>query len=88
MFEDNKLKHRFEWTEQGLTSFATYSEHDGVVFIPHVESPIELRGKGAAGRLMDAIAAHAREANLRLRPTCPYAVYWFKRHPDAADVLA
>jgi len=88
VFEDNKLKHRFEWTEQGLLAFADYHEGDGVVFLPHVEADMALRGKGASGRLMEAIAAHARGANLKLRPTCPYAVYWFKHHPDAADVLA
>ena len=47
-----------------------------------------LRGKGTAGRLMDGIAALARVQNYKIVPTCPYAVAWFKRHPDAKDVLA
>jgi predicted GNAT family acetyltransferase len=56
--------------------------------IPHVETPIAHRGKGAAARLMEAIVGHARATSTKLTPTCPYAVVWFKRHPQAADVLA
>ena len=88
MFEDNILKHRFQWTENGHTAFATYSDHPGYVVIPHVEAPMALRGTGAAGRLMEAIVEHARQSTIRIAPTCPYAVAWFKRHPEAGDVLA
>jgi predicted GNAT family acetyltransferase len=31
---------------------------------------------------------HARKSEIKLRPTCSYAVAWFRRHPDATDVLA
>ncbi len=81
------LKQRFEWTENGLVAFATYRVHPGHVVIPHVEAPIALRGTGAAGRLMEAIVAHARASEIKIMPTCPYAVAWFKRHPAAGDVL-
>ena len=47
-----------------------------------------LRGKGTAGRLMEGIAALARAQGYKIVPTCPYAVAWFKRHPEAKDVLA
>lgn len=88
MFRDNDQKQRFEWTEDGLTAFADYRERPGYLSLPHVEAPIAMRGTGAAGRLMAAIVGHARENSLKLRPICPYAVAWFNRHPDAADVLA
>jgi predicted GNAT family acetyltransferase len=88
MFEDNKIRHRFEWTEHGLTAFASYYEHAGSLVIPHIEAPEALRGKGAAGRLMEAVVGYARATHLKLKPTCPYAVVWFKRHPQATDVLA
>jgi predicted GNAT family acetyltransferase len=81
--------HRFELTENGYTAFADYRRHDnGVVMIPHVEAPVELQGKGAAGRLMAGIAAHARAEGFKIVPTCPYAAAWFQRHPDEADLLA
>ncbi|MGN6147810.1 MAG: GNAT family N-acetyltransferase, partial [Rhizomicrobium sp.] len=45
-------------------------------------------GKGTASRLMDGVVAMAREKNYRIRPTCSYAVAWFRRHPEAHDLLA
>ncbi len=40
------------------------------------------RNLGAAGRLMQAISNHARDHELKLIPTCSYAVAWFQRHPE------
>ncbi|HEX3809922.1 MAG TPA: GNAT family N-acetyltransferase [Rhizomicrobium sp.] len=85
---DNTASGRFELAESGQTAFATY-RHDGNSYaLRHVEAPVELRGKGTAGRLMEGIVSNARAGNFKIVPLCPYAVAWFKRHPDAADVLA
>jgi predicted GNAT family acetyltransferase len=84
---DNANARRFEWTENGATAFATYRQDGAHLVIPHVEAPLSLRGTGAAGRLMEAVVAHARTTGIRLVPTCSYAQAWFKRHPDAHDVL-
>jgi predicted GNAT family acetyltransferase len=79
--------HRFELTENGFTAFATYRRSGDAVTIPHVEAPKELQGKGTAGRLMEGIVALARAQGFKIVPTCPYAVAWFKRHPDARDAM-
>ena len=84
---DNEAARRFELEENGHTAFATYRRRDDIVTIPHVEAPVELQGKGTAGRLMEGIAALARTNGFKIVPTCPYAVAWFRRHPEAADVL-
>jgi uncharacterized protein len=85
---DNEQRHRFEAQENGLAVFANYREQDGRLVLTHVEADPALRGTGAAGRLMEAIVGHARSHDLKLTPRCPYAVAWFRRHPDAQDVLA
>jgi predicted GNAT family acetyltransferase len=85
---DNSERHRFELAEEGGTAIATYRREGNVFTIPHVEAPPALRGKGTAGRLMDGIAAMARAQGFKIVPTCPYAIVWFKRHPEAKDVLA
>jgi predicted GNAT family acetyltransferase len=85
---DNQALHRFEITENGLTVFCNYRLRDDVLLLTHVEADPALRGSGAAGRLMQAIVAHARAEGFKLAPRCSYAVIWFKRHPEAADVLA
>jgi uncharacterized protein len=84
---DNTEKHRFELVEKGLTVFADYRQHDNRYILTHVEADPALRGTGAAARLMEQIVALAREKTLQLMPRCAYAVAWFKRHPDAGDVL-
>lgn len=84
---DNRTAGRFELEENGHIAFATYHRADNVVTIPHVEAAMELRGKGTASRLMDGITALARAQGLSIVPTCPYAVTWYRRHPEAADVL-
>ena len=85
---DNPTRHRFELSENGETAFATYRRSGDIFTIPHVEAPPALRGKGTAGRLMEGITALARAQGYKIVPTCPYAIAWFKRHPDAKDVLA
>ena len=54
-FADNPARSRFELVEDGLTAFATYRRYGALLVIPHVEAPPALRGKGAAGRLMEGL---------------------------------
>jgi len=85
---DNPIDRQFELEEHGYVAFASYRRHGDVVTIPHVEAPPALRGTGAAARLMEGIAALARTQGFKVRPTCTYAVAWFRRHPEVADILA
>lgn len=73
---------RFEMVEDGQTVFADFRIADGRLFIDHVESPMALRGSGAAGRLMALVRRHAREAAMPIVPICGYAAAWLKRNPD------
>ncbi len=77
---DNESLGRFEMLESGQTVFADYRLADGRLFIDHVESPVALRGSGAAGRLMALIAEHARDAGLQIVPICGYAAAWLRRN--------
>lgn len=84
---DNIEHTRFELVENSLTVFADYRRHDQRYILTHIEADPGLRGSGAAARLMEQIVALAREKNLQIVPRCGYTIAWFKRHPDAADVL-
>ena len=84
---DNAAKTRFELSEAGEVAFANYRLSGDVLTIPYVESPPALRGKGAAGRLMQGVVDHARERKLKIVPICGYAVSWFSRHPEHKDLL-
>ena len=84
---NNTEKHRFELSENGLIVFAEYRQHDDRYVLNHVEADPALRGTGAAARLMTEIVAFARTYNAMLVPRCAYAVAWFKRHSENADVI-
>lgn len=68
--------------------WADYAVQGQARLLLHVEADAALRGTGAAGRFMAALAEHARAEGLTLAPRCSYAVAWFKRNPDQGDVLA
>lgn len=85
---DNTVLRRFELTEQGLTAFADYRLDGDRLALPHVEAPPELRGTGAAGRLMSGLLDQARARGLKVVPICPYAKIFIHRHPEYQDLLA
>lgn len=84
---DNKVEQRYEMTEQGMTSWAGYRLSGDRLYIDHVESPPPLRGSGAAGRLMAALAADAKSRGLRITPICGYAATWLRRSHEFRDLL-
>jgi len=88
VFEDVSERRRFELRERGMTAFANYRRENDRLVIPHVESPPPLHGKGTAGRLMTAIVDYARHHQFKITPLCPYALSWFRRHPEYGDVLS
>lgn len=85
---DNPARNRFELEEGGQVAFADYRRKDGVLVIPHVESPIALRGKGTAGRLMEGMLAIVRERGEKVVPVCSYAAAYIRQHHEHQDLLA
>ena len=79
---------RFELDEGGLTSWADYRLASGRLVLDHVEAPAGLRGTGAAGRLMTAVAEDARARGLKITPICGYAAAWLQRSKAYADLTA
>lgn len=85
---DNPEGHRFELTENGALAWANYRRQDGKLVLPHVEADPELRGTGAAGRLMEGVLALARAEGLKVVPLCGYAAAYIRRHKEHGDLLA
>ena len=88
MLRDNTALSRLELDVEGHTAFADYRRAGGRLLIDHVETPLALRGGGVAARVMQGVAEQARQEGLKVTPICSYAVAWFKRHPEASDLLA
>ena len=85
---NNKADSRYEMVEQGTTSWADYRLADARLYLDHVESPPALRGTGAAGRLMAALAADVRAQGLRITPICGYAAAWLRRSHEFRDLVS
>lgn len=79
---------RYEMVEQGQTSWADYRRDGSRLIIDHVEAPPALRGTGASGRLMAAVAADARDKGLKIIPICGYAAAWLRKSHEFRDLLA
>lgn len=71
---------RLELTVDNHTVFANYRLEGVTLYIDHVEAPEALRGKGAAGKLMQEIVNHAEEKSLQIVPICGYAATWLQRN--------
>lgn len=78
---------RYELDEAGETSYADYRKTDERLYIDYVFSPVPLRGSGASGRLMAAVAADARAHNLKITPICGYAAAWLRRSAEYKDLV-
>jgi len=78
---------RYEIVEQGQTVYADYRRQGERLYIDYVFSPVPLRGTGASGRLMTAVARKARAENLRITPICGYAAAWLRRSHEFRDLV-
>jgi predicted GNAT family acetyltransferase len=84
---DNAADQRFELEVEGGVVFADYKREGYILHILHVEAPMQLRGTGAAGRLMEGIMQFARAHKEKVNPICSYAAAWLRRNPDYAELV-
>ena len=75
---------RLQMAEGDQIVFADYRRVGRRLIIDHVEAPVALRGTGAAGRFMQALAAMARRNGEVIVPLCSYAAHWLSRRPEEA----
>jgi uncharacterized protein len=60
---------------------------DKRVNITHVFVDESLRGKGIASHLMELAYGYIKGRGLLIVAKCPYAIEWFKKHPDYQDIV-
>jgi predicted GNAT family acetyltransferase len=72
----------------GATAELTWRALGPVRIADHTFVPPQLRGKGIAMELVEALVADAREKGFTIEPRCSYVEAAFRRHPEWADVRA
>lgn len=74
---------------EGREAEMTWQDSEaGVIVADHTFVPPEHRGKGIAEALVARAVADARQAGIRIHPTCSYVVAQFRRHPEWTDLKA
>lgn len=71
-----------------LLSFAPYTEVDGVVVVPHVETRVRHRGNGYSSVLMAGVVDDLRARGLRIDPICWVARQYVDALDDADELTA
>ena len=67
----------------------TFVRTDSNVFVAdHTLTPVPLRHRGIATQLVERLVADARREGFSIRPTCPFVVDLFDRHPEWSDLRA
>lgn len=57
------------------------------VNITHVFVDESLRGQGIASNLMKLAYDYIKSKGWMIVAKCPYAIEWFKKHPDYQDIV-
>jgi uncharacterized protein len=70
-----------------LLSFAPFSERNGVVTVPHVETRLQHRGNGYSSALLAGVVDDLRTRGLRIDPTCSVARRYVQSLSDADRLM-
>ena len=84
---NNDRLHRYELDTDGQTAVAYYKLAPGVITLTHTETPMALRGRGIASRLVRGVLEEARAQGLKVVPQCPFVSAYLARHPEFGDLI-
>lgn len=85
--KNNSSLSRYEMEIDGHVAYANYRIDGEIINIDYVFAPEELRGSGAAGKLMEEIARMARDKKMKILPICGYASVWLRRSKEYRDLM-
>lgn len=73
---------------ESATGKLTWTLRDGARHAEHTFVPEDLRGRGIAAQLVDALIGDARREGFKIVPACSYVEAAFRRHPEWSDLRA
>lgn len=68
-------------------AFSKYLLVGEKIIIEHPEVPVELEGKGIAGRIVRTALDCACAQKLKVMPLCPFIAGFIHRHPEYQDLV-
>ena len=85
---ENRGKFYIEENENQIALMTYKKSGDGIITIDHTEVDSNHRGDGLGEDLIEAGVKYARENELKIIATCPFAKKVIDRTPDFRDILA
>lgn len=82
MFRNNEKEKRFEWIQDGITSYVSYYMENNKYVLWHSEVPLSQRGKGIGRNLVTNTFRYLQENNLKAKITCSYINLVAMRNPE------
>ena len=86
--ETTQGAYRAELPGSDKTAELTWRASGSARIANHTFVPPEMRGRGIAQALVEALVADAREQGFKIVPQCSYVEVLFRRHPEWSDLLA
>ena len=81
-------EYRAELPGVGRAAVLTWRARGEARVANHTFVPPEMRGRGIAQQLVEALVADARARGFTIVPQCSYVDALFRRHPEWSDLLA
>ncbi|NWF90449.1 MAG: N-acetyltransferase [Ignavibacteriaceae bacterium] len=78
---------KFYVITENLESHLHYVKLDNILDLNHTYVPYQLRGKGIAGKLVEAALEYAKQNGFKIIPSCSYVDVYFQRHPEYEYLL-
>lgn len=85
---NHKEEEKFISTIDGYEAYLEYNQRDEKISFYRVFTPVELRGRGIATKLVEFAFEYARENNLKVYPNCSYIISYLNRTGNYKDLLA
>lgn len=87
MFRINEKENRFEWTQDGITSFVSYYIKNEKYVLWHSEVPMSARGKGIGRNLVTNTFKYLQDNNLKAEISCSYINMVAMRNPEYGSIF-
>lgn len=82
-FLNNEERKRYELHVGKRLAIAEYIiNNEGVVYMTHTETPIELEGQGVASELIEKSLQDIQNQGKKVYPLCPFVLAFIRKHPE------
>ena len=85
---DDAGDNRFVLQQDGGLSELVYRVNGNRLVLVHTEVPEAIRGRGIAGRLVQAAIERAAAEGMTVVPLCPYVRKWLGAHSEVSATVA